>query len=214
MPESKERLEAKGVLLDAAERLLIEVGHAGITTRRLANEAGVNHGLVHYYFGSIENVLVETLERFTDGLIERQQAMYHADVPFIEKWRTAMQYLDEDLASGYQKVWLELQALAWNRPDLRQRVDHVNAEWRSVLTEAFAEAASEYGLDTRAFPVESVVSLVMTFNQGIILERHSGIFDGHRELLSAIDRWLQSLDDGKARRPHVRSTRTKGKRRG
>ena len=38
-------------LLDAAERILVESGHASITTRRLAAEAGVNQGLVHYHFG-------------------------------------------------------------------------------------------------------------------------------------------------------------------
>ena len=66
----------------------------GITTRRLAEEAGVNNGLVHYYFGSIENLLVRVLERFTDRLIVRQRAMYaDPDIPFIEKWRTAMRYL-------------------------------------------------------------------------------------------------------------------------
>ena len=58
-------------LLDAAERLLADAGYAGITTRRLATEAGVNHGLVHYYFGSNENVLVHALERFTARLIAR-----------------------------------------------------------------------------------------------------------------------------------------------
>ena len=71
-------------------------GHAGITTRRLAEEAGVNHGLVHYYFGSNENLLARALERFTERLIERQRALYAADVPFIEKWRTAMRYLIAD----------------------------------------------------------------------------------------------------------------------
>ncbi len=40
----------------------------GITTRRLAEEAGVNHGLVHYYFGSNEGLLVRALERFTERL--------------------------------------------------------------------------------------------------------------------------------------------------
>src|ERR671910_1769971 len=85
------RAAAEEALLDAAERLLVDVGHAGITTRRLAEEAGVNNGLVHYYFGSIENILVRTLERFTDRLIARQREMYAApDVPFIEKWRTAI----------------------------------------------------------------------------------------------------------------------------
>jgi len=34
----------------------------------------------------------------------------------------------------------------------------------------------------------------MTFNQGIILERHSGVFDGHGVLLDSVDRWLASLE--------------------
>ena len=41
------RAAAEEALLDAAERLLAEVGYAGVTTRRLAEEAGINHGLVH-----------------------------------------------------------------------------------------------------------------------------------------------------------------------
>ena len=39
--------------MDAAEHLLYEVGYAGVTTRAVAEAAGVNHGLVHYYFGSM-----------------------------------------------------------------------------------------------------------------------------------------------------------------
>jgi len=191
--EAVARVDPRHALMDAAERLLVELGYAGVTTRNLAKEAGVNHGLVHYYFGSMENLFAETLERFTERLIERQRAMYQADMPFIEKWRTAMRYLDEDLASGYQKVWLELQAMAWNRPDLRGRVAQVNAEWRKVLTEAFSGAMREYGVDAGDFGVDAMVSLVMTFNEGIILERHCGIFDGQAQLLGAIDARLESL---------------------
>jgi len=187
--EKTARLAAEDALLDAAERLLVDVGYSGITTRRLADEAGVNHGLVHYYFGSIENLLARVLERFTDSLIARQRAMYAADVPFIEKWRTAMRYLDED--RPYQKIWYELQALAWNRPELRERVDHVNDEWRSVLTEALAEPRERYGIE---MPLDALVSLVVTFNEGIILERLSGIETGHGELLQWIDSWLESKE--------------------
>ncbi len=182
--------------LDAAERLLVEVGHGGITTRRLAREAGLNQGLVHYYFGSLDEVLLQALERFTERLIERQRALYEAELPFIEKWRTAMEYLESDLSAGYPKIWLELQALGWNRPDVRERVARVNAEWREVLTEAFVEAAAEYGLEPDAYPVDAFVSLVMTFNQGIELERMSGIIQGHDELLAWIERWLRSLEEG------------------
>jgi AcrR family transcriptional regulator len=186
---STARATAEEALLDAAERLLVEVGYAGITTRRLAEEAGVNHGLVHYYFGSIENVLVRTLERFTKRLIERQRAMYAApEIPFIEKWRTAMRYLVADDVA-YEKVWCELRALSWNRPELREPVARVDAEWRAVLTEAFAEPRRRYGIE---IPLDELVSLVMTFNEGIILERLSGIDAGHRELLEWIDGWMEA----------------------
>jgi AcrR family transcriptional regulator len=190
------RSAAEGALLDAAERLLLDVGQAGITTRRLAEEAGVNHGLVHYYFGSIENLLVRVLERFTAELTARQRAMYAADRPFIEKWRQAMRYLVADDVA-YEKIWLELQALAWNRPELREHLARVNDEWRSVLTEAFAEPRERYGIE---MPLDALVSLVMTFNEGVILERLSGIETGHAALLEWIDGWMEAKERSWRRR--------------
>ena len=201
MAEPAERIDPREALLDAAERLLVEIGYAGISARRLAKEANVNLGLVHYHFGSMENVYLEALERYTARLIERQKALYAADLPFIEKWRRAMDYLvGEDLSSGYEKVWLELQAMAWNRPELKKQLARVNARWRAVLTKAFDQAMREYGLQPDRVPLDALVSLVMTFNQGIILERHAGVFAGHRELLAWIDRWLEGLEAGNGRR--------------
>ena len=78
-PKTAARAAAEEALLDAAERLLVDVGYAAVTTRRLAEEAGVNHGLVHYYFGSMEKLLVRVLERFTERLIARQRELYAAD---------------------------------------------------------------------------------------------------------------------------------------
>lgn len=187
-PKTPARAAAEEALLDAAERLLADVGYAGITTRALAKEARVNHGLVHYYFGSNENLLVHALERFTGRLIARQRELYEDDVPFADKWRTAMRYLvSEDVR--YQKIWLELQALAWNNPDIRARLVRVNAEWRTVLTEAFEEPRRELGIP---LPLEALVSLVMTFNLGIIIERLGGIETGHRALLDWIEQWITS----------------------
>ena len=185
-PKTAARAAAEEALLDAAERLLAGAGYAAVTTRRLAEEAGVNHGLVHYYFGSNENLLVRALERFTKRLIARQRELYAAGVPFAEKWRTAMRYLmSEDVS--YQKIWLELQALAWNNADISERLARVNAEWRAVLIEAFDEPRRRLGIE---LPLEALVSLVMTFNLGIIVERLGGIETGHRELLDWIDRWI------------------------
>jgi AcrR family transcriptional regulator len=191
------RVEATDALLNAAEQLLVEVGYAGITTRKLADRAGVNHGLVHYYFGSMEDLLLRVVERFTEALITRQRAMYAQDIPFIDKWRQAMQFLDEDLEAGYQKVWLEMQAMAWNNAGVRDRLQHVHQQWLDVLTPAFQTGFAELGIARRRYPVKAVVALVITFNQGIILEKLSGVDSGHRDLLRMIDRTLERAWEGR-----------------
>ena len=83
------------------------------------------------------------------------------------------------------------------RPDIAERVAEVNREWRAVLTEAFDEMMAGYGLDREQFPLEAVVSLVMTFNEGIMVERLSGISTGHRELVEMVERWLKRCEEAK-----------------
>ena len=65
----------------------------------------------------------------------------------------------------------------------------MNGEWRAVLTEAFAEPHRELRVE---MPLEALVSLVITFNLGIMVERLGGIETGHAELLDWIDGWLSS----------------------
>ena len=171
-----------------------------ITTRKLALEAGANHGLVHYYFGSMEELMMRVLERFTDRILDRQRAMYEAPgVPFIDKWRKAMTFIDADLEAGYPKIWFELQAMAWNRPEYRERLRHVHEQWDAVLTDAVRNALKEYRVDRRKFPVEAVSTLVRTFNLGLLLERLGGVNIQHDAMLKMIDNMLQRWEKGRTR---------------
>ena len=190
---SSARVEASDALLDAAEQLLVEVGYAGITTRKLAERAGVNHGLVHYYFGSMEDLLLRVIERFTDQLIERQKAMYAQPIPFIDKWRTAMSFMDQDRESGYQKIWFEMQAMAWNAPAVRSTMQRVHNQWIDVVRSAFDVGLAELGIDKGQYPTDAVVSLVVTFNQGMMVERLLQVDSGHSALLRMIDRNLETI---------------------
>ena len=190
-PPSRDRAQVTTALLDAAERLLISGGRARLSTRGVAQEARVNHGLVHYYFGSMEELLMQVLERFTSRLIARQREMYAADIPFVDKWREAWRYQEEDLSSGYPKVWFELQAMAWNEPRMGERLVAVNQEWRNVLTEAFERARGE--LNAELPPTDVLVAFVMLVAEGAQLERLLGISTGHAELLAWVDRWLEGI---------------------
>ena len=183
------RSAAEEALLDAAERLLVDVGYAGITTRRLAEEAGVNHGLVHYYFGSNENLLVRALERFTERLIDAPARALRGRHAVRGEVADGDALPRERGRRPTRRSGSSCRRSPGTTPDLRARLARVNAEWRAVLTEAFAEPHRELGIE---MPLEALVSLVMTFNLGIIVERLGGIDTGHAELLDWIDRWLSS----------------------
>ncbi len=202
MTKIKDRRDSQGqgsireanveAFLDAAERLLIRDGAAGISTRQLAAESGQNHGLVHYYFGSVDELLLQTLERFTGRVLDRQREMYGAAGSFADKWRAAMSFIDDDLESGYPKVWAELEALAWNRPEMQVRLRAVNDAWRTLLRDALSGAIEEYDLVESGFSAEALAALVMQFNKGLLFERLVGFDRGHAELLDAIEGWLTS----------------------
>jgi TetR/AcrR family transcriptional regulator len=198
---SEARQQATTTLMDAAERLLFEVGYAGVTTRRVAEEAGVKHGLVHYYFGSMEELLTQTLERLANRLAQALEEHYaDANLSFAEKWRIVSQNWIEQPASRFPKILLELTAMSWNHPELRQRISAVYARFRVIFERYFGEAMRDYGLDESQFPIKVAAAAAGTFQLGIIVEGLSGVHEGHRELLTWIQNWLDSLEAAKLSR--------------
>jgi AcrR family transcriptional regulator len=195
--------------MDAAERLLIRDGITALSARRVAHEAGVNHGLVHYSFDSMADLALNTARRATSRLIERQQQMYEGPGSFLDKWRMAMSFLDEDITTGYPKLMFELSALGWNDPALAGAIADMDARWRAVLTDAVTHALAEYGLKESDYPIDALVALIATFNLGIEAERLVGVSTGHAALVDWIDRLLLGLDERASRRNRGRSrTRT------
>lgn len=57
------RASAEEKLVTAAAELIAEVGPRAATVRAVAARAGVNHGLVHHYFGSKEALLRAAMTR-------------------------------------------------------------------------------------------------------------------------------------------------------
>jgi AcrR family transcriptional regulator len=64
MPDDPPRKERATQLLDATERLLCNVGYAGLSAQSIATEAGVNKALVFYYFGGVTDLVEHVLRRY------------------------------------------------------------------------------------------------------------------------------------------------------
>jgi AcrR family transcriptional regulator len=192
---SEARQEATVAMMDAAEKLLYEVGYAGVSTRAVAEAAGLNHGLVHYYFGSMDELLTQTLERFVDQLAEALEALYEdPHLSFAEKWRLGSQFWVEEPTSHFPKILLELLAMGWNMPALRTRLTEVHARFRAIFERHFGQAMRDYGLDETQFPLKVIVAAVTSYQLGMIVEGLSGVEEGHRELLTWIQDWIDGLE--------------------
>jgi AcrR family transcriptional regulator len=198
--------ETAEALLDATERLLASNGYAALSTRRIAEEAGLAHGLIRYHFGSVEELMIRTVERASDRIVARQRELYAGNQPFLDKWRTAMELFETDLRGGFPKVFAELMAHAWNEPRLRPRMRKTMEAFADVLSEAAGDAVVELDLDPHEVEPVAMGALVRTFQLGMLLERLTGIDVGHAELLDFIDRTLSRRSN------HINRSRKPGKR--
>lgn len=63
---TRDRADAESRLIAAAADMLGEVGPRAMSVRAVAERAGVNHGLVHHYFGGKDGLLTAAMSRLVD----------------------------------------------------------------------------------------------------------------------------------------------------
>lgn len=134
-------------LLDAAVSCLGESGYGQLSTRAVAERAGVPVSQIHYHFGGKDGLLLDVLAHQNEQLLHRQRAMYSADLPLWKRWDQACDYLEQDLASGYVRVLQELIAVGWSDDAVADVVGTQLKAWADLLTTVAEEAADVLGFD-------------------------------------------------------------------
>lgn len=94
-------------ILDAAHAVFLRVGTAGARMQEIADEAGVNKALLHYYFRNKERLAAAVFERVARGLFARlgMVAMAHVDLETKVR-RIVATYLDEFVRTPYAPGYL------------------------------------------------------------------------------------------------------------
>ena len=189
-------------ILDAAFLRLHEDGYARLSTREIAREAGVNHALIHYYFGTKDKLVMAALDEANQRLTERSRSMYSSlNGGYAEKWAQARRFYQEDFASGFVRVQMELWAASLSNLELREEFLPRFMKWREILRDATTEALAYYGLD---LPVssEAIACWIADFWVGMEFEMLLGIGEAdshHHEAMDAMGYVLKMLDGQSAR---------------
>ena len=151
--------DTRALILDAARSRLLADGYGGLSTRKVADEAGVPLSQLHYHFGSKQGLILAVLEVENQRRLARQQNMYAEDAPLWQRYERACDFLEDDLDSGYVRVLQEMIAAGWSNEELGRAVRSLVGGWFALLIEVAREAEQHYGA-LRPFTAEEVGTLV------------------------------------------------------
>jgi AcrR family transcriptional regulator len=147
------------LILDAARSRLLADGYAGLSTRKVAEEAGVPVSQLHYHFGSKQGLILALFEEENQQRLERQRSMYAQDLPLWQRYEQACDFLEDDLDSGYVRVLQEMMAAGWSNLELGAAVRELLGGWVALLAEVAGEAERRHG-PLGPFTAEEAATLV------------------------------------------------------
>jgi AcrR family transcriptional regulator len=171
---ARSRRTADGVkaqrIVEAMRRSVARRGSAGSTFDHVAREAGVSRGLLHYYFGTKEKLLVEAV-RHDCELRMAQLEQRLADARSAEDFIALMaQNLQETVRDDPDFVTLlfELFTLSRRNADIAAEYAELNRGMRDHVAEMLATAQRDGVLHLRAEP-DAVAEILFSLGDGFAL---------------------------------------------
>src|SRR5690348_8557259 len=152
-PRTLDDSASRAALLDAAESLMVEHGYAAVTTRRVSQTAGVNNGLVHYYFGTMDDLFAETFRRRSERSLERLRHVLDDPQPLWALWEQS-----HDASSN--AIVMEFIALANHRKAIKKEIAAYSRKHRRLQIERLTAVLEGYGVDLGRWPAGSLLILM------------------------------------------------------
>jgi AcrR family transcriptional regulator len=158
-------------IVDAMRDSVASRGAAASTFEHVAREAGVSRGLLHYYFGTKERLLVEVVRRDSELRVARLDKM-------LAKAKTIDDVLDVLVSSlrdmiendpGFFLLIYELFSAGRRNPDIQEEVGRLFATTRGHVADVLRVKESE-GVISLRFEAEAIVSFLLALGDGFALQ--------------------------------------------
>jgi AcrR family transcriptional regulator len=146
-------------------------GAAGSTFDHVAQEAGVSRGLLHYYFGTKERLLVEVVRHDSDVRLRRlEESLAEADSvdAIVQSLVTQLKdYVDEDPAM--HALIYELFSVSRRNDEVREELAQLYRRMRERVAEVLRAKQAEGVVQLRG-DADSVASLLFALGDGLELQ--------------------------------------------
>jgi AcrR family transcriptional regulator len=179
--------KTRAAMIDAAAQLIFEEGYEAVTARRLAARMGVHSGLVHYYFDSMDSLLLAVFRDGADANLRRQERALSSQHPLTELWR-----VNSD-ARGV-KLQQEFMVLAYRNAAIRSEIAVYAGRFREIEKQALAPLLAAGTFNDSRLSAGAASVLIDSLARTMALERALGLTDGHDDMESLVSGYLHRLE--------------------
>jgi len=190
MPKVKttEEINAtRGLILDATEAIMLDEGYAAVSSRRVASAAGLKSQLVHYHFGTMDELFLAVYYRLVDRYIEKHEKALSSKSPLSAFWK-----LNTD-ARGRGLV-CEFSALANHRDSIRKEIAATTRRIRRMQTGFLEKALKDKSAFFDSCPPEVLSLLIAGATLQLVSEKSVGVYEAHKATEAFVKKLIASLE--------------------
>lgn len=177
----------RALLVDAAERLLLDEGYAAVTSRRVAAAAGLKPQLVHYYFRTMDDLFLEVFRRRAEQNLAWFERAIAEDGSLRNLWRVSSELRGATFM-------IEFVALANHRKAIRSEIAAYAERFRAAQVDAVRAALARHGVPEERLPPVVALLAMTGISQVISLEDALGVSAGHDTTVEFIERAIAELE--------------------
>ena len=182
-PDAKNRT----VLLDAAERIMLDEGYAAVTSRRVAAKAGLKPQLVHYYFRTMDDLFLAVFQRRAELGLQRQAQALASPQPLRALW----EYSTDSAGTA---LTMEFASLASHRKNIRAEIARYSELFRIAQRDALTDIMERYGVSPEVCTPGALAVLMTSVSRILVMENALGFSTGHDEMLALVEERLLQLE--------------------
>jgi AcrR family transcriptional regulator len=178
-----ESSENRAQLISLASRLIRDEGCAAVTARRLAEELGLKRQIVHYYFGTIEDLLIAVIRRNIDKLHERIKQDLDSDEPLRVIYR---------IGNSVTSTVFEFSAMAMRNKAIKAEMQRYLDAFRQIQAQAIERHLERRGITPRT-SASATALIINSIAHTLAIEAALGATAGHAETQALLEEWLDAF---------------------
>jgi AcrR family transcriptional regulator len=146
MSRAAKAAQTRERILEAARRILSEEGVERLTTRRVAELAGVSHGMVHYHFADKRDLILALVVHARRDWVEPLEELVDGPGTSEARMRAVISWMAEPQTTDVMRAHQSLFVFALGDDVVRRRLAAEFARWRAPFVKLFADLGVELGV--------------------------------------------------------------------